>query len=82
MTKKDKKNQTILGHTKKYKKGFSNTVSQKKFSTKVAKRKLKKNSKKGFLNTASTIMTSSSLGTVTQCGSIIIGWSGDCMDWL
>ena len=41
VTNKDKKIQTSLGHTKNTKKG-SQIVSQKKFSTKVAK-KIKKN---------------------------------------
>jgi len=35
----------------------------------------KKNTKKWFSNRASTVMTSSSLGTVTGCGSIVIVWS-------
>ena len=42
VTKKDKKNSNLSCTHKKYKKGFSNTVSQKKFSTKVA-RKFQKN---------------------------------------
>ena len=46
--KEQKEIQTFLRHTKKLKKGFSNTVSQKKFTTKVAK-KIKKRYKKGVL---------------------------------
>ena len=52
VTNKDKKKfKPCLDTQKKYKKGFTNTLSQKNFSTKVAK-KIKKNSKKGFLKTA------------------------------
>ena len=49
MTKNDKKKfKPFLDTQKKSKKGFSNTVSQKKFITKVAK-KIKKKYKKGVL---------------------------------
>ena len=49
---KTKKNSNLAWTHKKLQKiGVTNTLSQKKFSTKVAK-KIKKNSKKGFLKTA------------------------------